>query len=59
MKKTRGKKRKEQVANDIKCIERLNLCLENYDNCYMQKIIFNSQDFFYCMMNLKEKKIIT
>lgn len=51
----KGKKQKEQVTNDIICIEQLNLCLENYGGCYKKKIYVNQKKCYLLYDHKKGK----
>ena len=51
--KSRNKKAKKQVVNDIETIESLNLCLGDYTGCHKEKVYINKH--ICCMVYDEEK----
>lgn len=41
--KAKGKSAKEKIERDIKTVEKLNVCLHNYEDCHLQAIFINSR----------------
>ena len=53
IKKKKIKKQKIKVENDIKQLEKLNLCLGNYSNYYKQKIYINGKECYLVYKKLE------